>query len=99
MTLIEPGGFATDWAGDSARRSKPIAAYGPVREAAAQARAGRPIGDPVASAQALLRVVDADDPPLRCFFGVVPIKVIEADYAARLQTWRAWQQTAELAQG
>ena len=79
MTLIEPGGFATDWAGDSARRSKPIAAYGPVREAVAHAEAGRPAGDPVASAQALLRVVDADEPPLRCFFGIAPINVIEAD--------------------
>src|SRR6202008_2665139 len=27
VTLIEPGGFSTDWAGDSARHSEPIAAY------------------------------------------------------------------------
>jgi hypothetical protein len=65
--------------GDSARRSKPIAAYGQVRETARAGQAGRPAGDPIASACA--------------------IKVIEADSAARLQTWRAWQPTAELAQG
>ena len=61
VTLVEPGGFATDWAGDSARHSEPIAAYDAGRERRAQQRAavsGQP-GDPNASAAALLRIVVA----------------------------------------
>ena len=56
-------------------------------------------GDPKASAAAILRVVDAEQPPLRVFFGTAPLQIAEADYASRLETWRAWQDVAELAQG
>ena len=99
LTLIEPGGFATDWAGASAKVSAPIAAYDEVRETVRKARAGEAPGNPAASAAALLRIVDAPQPPLRCFFGTEPIHVAEADYASRLETWREWQPVAELAQG
>ncbi|MFE2599463.1 SDR family oxidoreductase [Streptomyces sp. NPDC059396] len=99
VTLIEPGGFATDWAGASAKRSQPIAAYDPVRTAVAAGRAGVPAGDPTASAAAVLHIVDAENPPLRSFLGAVPLHVVEADYASRLGTWRTWQSVAELAQG
>ena len=37
VTIIEPGGYATDWAGDSAKRTEPIAAYDDFR---AQVRRG-----------------------------------------------------------
>jgi NAD(P)-dependent dehydrogenase (short-subunit alcohol dehydrogenase family) len=98
VTLIEPGGFSTDWSGDSARRSQPIAAYDPIREQR-QWRASRNApGDPSASAAAVLKVVDADPPPLRCFFGTAPLSIAEADYEGRLETWREWQPVAELAQ-
>ena len=56
-------------------------------------------GDPAASAQAIMRVVDADPPPLRVFFGVAPLAIAESDYANRLATWREWQPVSELAQG
>ena len=46
-----------------------------------------------------MRLVDADDPPLRCFFGTAPLGIAEADYERRLATWREWQPVAELAQG
>jgi NAD(P)-dependent dehydrogenase (short-subunit alcohol dehydrogenase family) len=99
VTLIEPGGFSTDWAGSSAKRSKAIGVYDELRAAVQKMQAGNAPGDPVASAAALLRIVDAEEPPLRCFFGAAPIHVAEADYASRLETWRAWQPVAELAQG
>ncbi|MBO0767887.1 MAG: SDR family oxidoreductase [Solirubrobacterales bacterium] len=99
VTLIEPGGFATDWAGPSARRSAPIAAYDAVREANERRRAGNVPGDPAASAAAVLKVVDAPEPPLRVFFGKAPLGIAEADYQKRLETWRSWQPVAELAQG
>ena len=41
VTLIEPTGYSTDWAGSSAKHATPLAAYEPVREQAAQARARR----------------------------------------------------------
>ena len=99
ITLIEPGGFSTDWAGDSATHSEPLAAYDAIREARQRYRSGVAPGDPVASAAAILKVVDADPPPLRCFFGESPLPLAEADYASRLENWRRWQPVAELAQG
>jgi NAD(P)-dependent dehydrogenase (short-subunit alcohol dehydrogenase family) len=99
VTLIEPGGFSTDWGGASARHAEPLDAYEPLHEASRQRRAGNVPGDPTASAEAVMRLVDADDPPLRCFFGSAPLRIAEADYASRLETWRAWQPVAELAQG
>ncbi|GGF37301.1 short-chain dehydrogenase/reductase [Marmoricola endophyticus] len=101
VTLIEPGGFSTDWAGPSASHSEELSAYDDFREKAQQQRAQRTAaaGDPKASAAAVLRLVDADEPPLRCFFGTAPLGIAEQDYESRLSTWREWQDVAELAQG
>jgi len=101
VTLIEPGGFSTDWGGASARHAEPLDAYAAMHEASRQrrARGASAAGDPTASAAAVLRIVDADEPPLRCFFGSAPLGIAEADYEARLATWHAWQPVAELAQG
>jgi NAD(P)-dependent dehydrogenase (short-subunit alcohol dehydrogenase family) len=99
VTLVEPGGFSTDWSGPSAKRSEPIAAYEGLRERQQQWRASNTPGDPAASAKAIMLVVDADPPPLRVFFGTAPLAIAEADYASRLATWREWQPVAELAQG
>jgi NAD(P)-dependent dehydrogenase (short-subunit alcohol dehydrogenase family) len=99
VTLIEPGGFSTDWADSSAKHSEQLDPYKPVWEARAKQRSSQKRGDPRASAAAVLKVVDADPPPLRCFFGTAPLGMAEADYASRLETWREWQPVAELAQG
>lgn len=101
VTLIEPGGFSTDWAGSSASHSEQLPAYAAVHERILEQRAQRNAtpGDPTASAAAVLRIVDADEPPLRCFLGSSPLGIAEKDYASRLETWRAWQDVAELAQG
>ena len=101
VTLIEPGGFSTDWGGASAKRSAPLPAYDELREQVAEARKARMSepGDPAASAAAVLRIVDADEPPLRVFFGTAPLGIAKADYASRLETWEKWDDVARLAQG
>jgi NAD(P)-dependent dehydrogenase (short-subunit alcohol dehydrogenase family) len=101
VTLIEPGGFATDWSGPSARHAEPLAAYDEVRSARERQRAAQMShpGDPSASATAVLAVVDAENPPLRLFLGEAPLGMAEADYASRLATWREWQPVAAAAQG
>src|ERR1700756_3604971 len=99
VTLVEPGGFSTDWSGSSSVHSEPTPVYDELRERKQQRRASNTPGDPVASAEAIMRVVDADPPPLRVFFGTAPLGIAENDYASRLATWREWQPVAELAQG
>jgi NAD(P)-dependent dehydrogenase (short-subunit alcohol dehydrogenase family) len=102
VTLVEPGGFSTDWSGSSAKRAEPLAAYDEARERMQRDRASRSSGgpgDPTASAEAILRVVDAEQPPLRVFFGTAPLGIAKADYASRIETWEAWDDVAKLAQG
>jgi NAD(P)-dependent dehydrogenase (short-subunit alcohol dehydrogenase family) len=99
VTLVEPGGFSTDWSGPSAKHSKSIAAYDGLRERQQQRRSSNVPGDPAASAAAIMLVVDATPPPLRVFFGTAPLAIAENDYARRLETWREWQHVSELAQG
>ena len=99
VTLVEPGGFSTDWAGPSAQHSAELPAYAAMREAARNRTAGAKRGDPTASAAALLKVVDADEPPLRVFFGESPLGVATRDYESRLATWNAWQPVSVEAQG
>jgi NAD(P)-dependent dehydrogenase (short-subunit alcohol dehydrogenase family) len=101
VTLIEPGGFSTDWAGSSAKHTTPLPDYDEAREAAQRARAARTSksGDPKASAAAVLKIVDAEKPPLRVFFGELPLTLAKADYESRLRTWEEWQPVAIEAQG
>ncbi|MET8754338.1 SDR family oxidoreductase [Streptomyces sp. NPDC004667] len=101
VTLIEPGGFATDWAGSSSSTSEPLPAYADLHQEVQEQRrerVGTP-GDPTASAAAVLKIVDADEPPLRCFFGSAPLGIAKADYERRLAVWEEWQPVADLAQG
>jgi NAD(P)-dependent dehydrogenase (short-subunit alcohol dehydrogenase family) len=101
VTLIEPAGFSTDWSGSSSRTAEALPAYADLHAENEQVRKTRwaAPGDPKASAAAVLKVVDADEPPLRVFFGTEPLGMAKADYEQRLRTWEQWQSVAELAQG
>ncbi|WP_027494912.1 SDR family oxidoreductase [Rhodococcus sp. JG-3] len=101
VTLIEPGGFSTDWSGPSAKKSTDIAAYDPIRDKAAKLRSARQAtpGDPSATRSALLKVIDAEKPPLRVFFGEAPLQIATTDYESRLANWREWQPVAVEAHG
>ena len=90
VTMIEPGGYATDWLGPSSARSTENPAYAGVREAQRADWADQP-GDPAATRAAILKVVDAENPPLRIFFGKAPLEVATRDYESRLAIWRQWQ--------
>jgi NAD(P)-dependent dehydrogenase (short-subunit alcohol dehydrogenase family) len=101
VTVIEPSGYSTDWGGASAKHAVPLPAYEDFRQEAAKSRAtryGTP-GDPVATRAAVLKVVDADEPPLRIFFGAAPLAIATKDYESRLATWNEWQPVSILAQG
>lgn len=99
VTIVEPGGFATDWGGSSAVHATPLPAYDAVRAAMAGRRGSSTPGDPDAAGQALLDLVDAETPPLRVLFGSQPTVLVKAIYDQRLATWAQWEHLAHAAQG
>lgn len=72
VTIVEPGGFRTDWAGSSmtAHPASPDyeASVAP-RFAMMRKTAGAERGDPAKGAQAILHVVNDGNPPLRLLLG------------------------------
>jgi len=99
VTLVEPGGYATDWGGPSAVHAAQMAAYDGARAAIAAVRSNNVPGDPDATGAAILKVVDAKDPPLRIFFGSGGLPLTRAEYARRIQTWEKWHDVSVEAQG
>jgi NAD(P)-dependent dehydrogenase (short-subunit alcohol dehydrogenase family) len=101
VTIIEPGGYATDWSGASAGRSAELPVYDGVRER--RYRRMGPVrsqpGDPDATGPAILELVDADEPPLRVFFGNSGLELARREYAGRLETWERWNDLSQRAQG
>jgi hypothetical protein len=99
--VIEPAGYSTDWGGASAKHTTALPAYDAFREVVAKGRAARTAnpGNPVATRDAVLTLVDSDDPPLRIFFGDGPLAIATADYESRLATWRQWEPLSIAAHG
>jgi NAD(P)-dependent dehydrogenase (short-subunit alcohol dehydrogenase family) len=101
VTIVEPGGYTTDWSGSSAGRAEEMPVYDGVRERRLQ-RLGpvrsRP-GDPQATGPAILELVDAAEPPLRVFFGDSGLQLARAEYASRIETWEKWNELSVRAQG
>jgi len=98
VTIVEPGPFRTDWNGDSMTRATPLPAYddllGGRREAMSGAHAGTQAGDPRKAAEALLRVLDIDNPPRRLLLGAFAADTAPGTYEQRLQEWAAWDGVA-----
>ena len=102
VTLVEPGGFATDWAGNSAVHATPLPQYETFREQMAQQAESIPadmIGEPTAAGPAILKIVDAHEPPLRVFFGTFPTLIVPPLYQERLATWEKWKDISLEANG
>ncbi|HEY2643494.1 MAG TPA: SDR family oxidoreductase [Galbitalea sp.] len=101
VTLIEPGGFSTDWGGASAKHADPLPAYADLHKRVDEFRAAASPsrGNPAATGAAVLKIVDAEVPPLRVFFGRTPLATAKADYASRIETWEKWNDVSLEAQG
>lgn len=99
VTLVEPGGYATDWRGASATHTVAMPAYDSLRERLKASYGSRSLGDPEATAAAILKVVDEPKPPLRLFLGNAALPVAQRVYADRLATWEAWSEVSQAAQG
>ena len=87
ITMVEPGPYSTDWLAGGSRHSEENPDYKMVR---AGIEHGWQIGTPSATRNAILKVVDAEKPPLRIFFGK-SLEPVTAEYKQRLTTWNEWQ--------
>jgi NAD(P)-dependent dehydrogenase (short-subunit alcohol dehydrogenase family) len=93
VTIVEPGGFRTDWAGASMAFAKPIEAYastiGFMREQL-QLRNGNQPGDPRKAAQAILKLVDMPEAPLRLPLGNDAMALLRNGYKRNAEELERW---------
>ena len=99
ITLVEPNGFATEWGGTSAAHAQQIEAYSRVKEAFQQGLTEDIFGKPEATTEAILKLVDSPNPPLRLFLGKVAFPWVKQVYTERLAEWESWNEVAVKAHG
>lgn len=101
FTLIEPNGFATEWAGASAiQTTDKIEDYAPVRAAfAASGENPATWGKPKATVEAILKVVNSENPPQRLLLGKIAYHVVNQVYKNRLEEIEAWKEVSIAAHG
>ncbi|WP_286752138.1 MULTISPECIES: SDR family NAD(P)-dependent oxidoreductase [Sphingobacterium] len=100
-TLIEPNGFATDWAGASAvQTSSDITDYDPVREAFAETGDNPDTwGKPESTVDPVLNLIDNQNPPQRLLFGKIAYHVVNEVYTQRLKDIQNWKEVSIAAHG
>ncbi|QHS60028.1 SDR family NAD(P)-dependent oxidoreductase [Chitinophaga agri] len=100
VTIIEPGAYATEFGSkDSLKFAAGLDVYTDFKNQFFGQLQQLERGDPNATPEALFKVVDAEQPPLRFFLGSNNLADVRAAYNERLATWEAWQDVAATAQG
>ena len=96
LTIVEPGAFRTEFAGASnVRPEKAIDDYKPVIEPLRQylyGNDGKQPGDPRKAAEAMIKVVEANEQPLRLILGADAFGLWEKKRAAMEQEFSEWRQ-------
>ena len=97
VTIVEPSGFRTDWAGRSASETRSgIADYADTAWKNIQnlrASSGKQPGDPVRAAAAIIDAVESPNPPLRLLLGKAALKGARVKLDMLKRDFDAWEQT------
>ncbi|WP_295791760.1 SDR family NAD(P)-dependent oxidoreductase [Mucilaginibacter sp.] len=100
VTTIEPGAYATEFGSqESLKFAAGLDVYGDYKAQFFSGLRGMERGDPNATPEALFKVVDAENPPLRINLGSNNLPWVRTAYAERLATWEEWDSVAVAAQG
>src|SRR5580704_4535855 len=94
VTIVEPGGFRTDFAGSSTELSEGHPEYDSTVGATARFQRnynGKQPGDPKKAAQAIIQLTQERNPPLRLLLGSDAYAAAEKNDLARLEEARIWK--------
>ena len=95
VTIIEPGGFRTDFAGSSTAIREGRHEYDATVGKTARFQRdfnGKQPGDPAKAAAAVLHITSIDNPPLRLILGSDAFQAIEQNDLAKLNFDRQWKE-------
>jgi NAD(P)-dependent dehydrogenase (short-subunit alcohol dehydrogenase family) len=95
VTIVEPGGFRTDFAGTSTDLRPGRPEYDATVGAAARFQRdynGKQPGDPKRAADVLLRLVSMPDPPLRIVLGSDAYDAAEKNDLAKIESGHGWKE-------
>ncbi|SDT63438.1 NADP-dependent 3-hydroxy acid dehydrogenase YdfG [Mucilaginibacter mallensis] len=100
VTIIEPGAYATEFGSqESLKFAAGLDIYEDFKTNFFGRLRGMERGDPNATPEAIFKIVDAENPPLRFNLGSHNLPWVRAAYAERLATWEEWNAVATAAQG
>ncbi|EHQ07334.1 SDR family NAD(P)-dependent oxidoreductase [Leptonema illini] len=100
VSIIEPGAYATEFgSAQSLKLAAGLDIYNGLRDEIMGGIATLEKGDPEATAEAVLKLVDAENPPLRLFLGSHALPWVRSVYADRLKVWEEWESVSNAAQG
>ena len=93
VTLIEPGGFRTDWGGSSMSYTEPSEDYRSTVQFVLDYhnQAGNEPGDPAKAAQAIITIVNEANPPLRLLLGKGAVQLARRIDQAKLAETDRWE--------
>lgn len=99
VTIIEPGAYATEFGSqESLKFSAGMDIYADYKEAFFGQLTTMERGNPEATPQAILQVVDSENPPLRFFLGSHNLPWVRKAYAERMEEWEKWETLSNAAQ-
>ena len=94
VTIVEPGGFRTDFAGSSTTILDSRPEYDSTVGGMARFQRhynGTQPGDPVKAAAVIIHIVSLDEPPLRLPLGSDAFRLIEQNDRLRMEVERKWK--------
>jgi len=93
VTSVEPGGFRTDWAGDSMSYAPKVEGYEQTVDARADyLSSGKfiPVGDPEKAAKVMVDLVEHPEPPIHLILGSEAAGLLKAADEARKAEFEKW---------
>lgn len=99
VSMVEPNGFTTDWAGASAIQTIQTETYAPLKKAFFESSTPDLWGNPEATVNAVIKLVDSPNPPLRLLLGKVAYPAVKETYEKRLASFEEWKQISDAAHG